>query len=58
MDLGITQKEAARRIGAGQWTVINWEKGRTWPALRFITEIGKFLGFDPFPQGDTEQKRR
>lgn len=31
LDLGITQKEVARRIGADQWTVINWEKGRATP---------------------------
>jgi DNA-binding XRE family transcriptional regulator len=44
MDLGITQKEAARRIGADQFTVINWEKGRTQPAVRFVPSILAFLG--------------
>lgn len=53
MDLGITQKEAARGIGADQWTVINWEKGLTQPAVRFVPGIIKFLGFDPFPRGET-----
>ncbi len=51
MDLGITQKEAAHRIGAGQFTVINWEKGRTEPAVRFLPAIMPFLGYDPFPEG-------
>jgi DNA-binding XRE family transcriptional regulator len=45
MDLGITQKEAARRIGADQWTVINWEKGRTKPTARFVPRILAFLSF-------------
>lgn len=52
MDLGITQKEAARRIGADQWTVINWEKGRTEPAVRFVPAIIRFLGEDPLPPGE------
>jgi DNA-binding XRE family transcriptional regulator len=43
MDLAITRKEAARRIGADQWTVINWEKGRTEPAVRFVPAITRFL---------------
>jgi len=51
MDLGITQKEAARRIGADQWTVINWEKGRTEPAVRFVPRVLAFLGFDPRSAG-------
>ena len=53
MDLGITQKETARRIGADQWTVINWEKGRTEPAVRFVPGIAAFLGFDPASPGTT-----
>lgn len=53
MDLGITQKDAARRIGADQWTVINWERGRTKPAVRFVPRIIRFLGFDPFPRGES-----
>ena len=51
MDLGITQKEAARRIGANQWTVINWEKGRTEPAVRFVPRIIQFLGYEPTGRG-------
>jgi len=57
MDLGVTQQEAARQIGADQWTVINWEKGRTEPAVRFTPAILRFLGYDPFPPGTTLQQR-
>jgi DNA-binding XRE family transcriptional regulator len=53
MDLGITQKEAARRIGADPWTIINWEKGRTEPTVRFVPRIIRFLGQDPFLPGET-----
>jgi DNA-binding XRE family transcriptional regulator len=51
IDLGLTQKEAAQRIGADQWTVINWEQGRTKPAVRFVPRILAFLGFDPQKTG-------
>jgi len=47
MDLGVTQKEAARRMGVDQWTVLNWEKCRTEPAQRFAPVILYFLGYDP-----------
>jgi transcriptional regulator with XRE-family HTH domain len=47
MDLGITQKEAARRLEVDQWTVINWERGRTRPARRALPRIARFLGSDP-----------
>jgi transcriptional regulator with XRE-family HTH domain len=57
MDLGITQKEAARLMGADQWTVINWEKGRTEPAARYVPRIVRFLGHDPFPRGTTLAQR-
>jgi DNA-binding XRE family transcriptional regulator len=57
MDLGMTQKEAAHRLGAGQWTVINWENGRTAPAIRFLPGINAFLGFDPFDLGTTFRQR-
>ena len=57
MDLGISQKEAARRIGADQWTVINWEKGRTEPAVRFVPGVLAFLGFDPRCPGTTFGER-
>jgi transcriptional regulator with XRE-family HTH domain len=57
MDLGITQKEAARRLGTDQFTLINWEKKRTEPAIRFVPGIVQFLGYDPFPKGVTLPER-
>jgi DNA-binding XRE family transcriptional regulator len=47
MDLGIFQREAASQIGADPWTIANWEKGKTKPAVRFIPRILTFLGYDP-----------
>jgi transcriptional regulator with XRE-family HTH domain len=57
MDLGITEKEAARRFGANQASLINWEKGRTEPAVRFLPRIIAFLGFDPSEAGSTFRLR-
>jgi len=57
MDLGITQKAAARQIGADQWTMINWEKDRTQLAIRFIPAVIRFLGYDPLPKGQTLGER-
>jgi len=57
MDLGITQVEAARQIGAGQFTVINWEKDRTPVSTRFVPAVVRFLGYDPFPKGQTLGER-
>jgi transcriptional regulator with XRE-family HTH domain len=47
MDLGITQKEVARRMEVDPWTVINWERGKTRPASRALPRIVQFLGNDP-----------
>ena len=43
IDLGLTQREVARRIGANPWTLGNWEKGKTQPAKRFIAAITDFI---------------
>ncbi len=34
-------------------TISNWELNRTSPALRFIPGLIRFLGYLPFPAGDT-----
>jgi transcriptional regulator with XRE-family HTH domain len=50
MDLGLTQKEVARQIGATVQTIENWEKGRTMPEARHYPQIFGFLGYDPRPK--------
>ena len=47
LDLGLLQKEAADHIGVDDWTIINWEKNRTTPPIRFWPNIIDFLGYDP-----------
>ncbi|WP_374683234.1 helix-turn-helix domain-containing protein [Accumulibacter sp.] len=48
-ELGLTQEEAAQRLGVSSWTVLNWEKGKTEPPVVSIPAILRFLGYDPFP---------
>jgi hypothetical protein len=40
---------AAQRIGADVFSLINWEKGETEPAIRFWPAIIAYLGYDPSP---------
>ena len=53
LDLCLLQREAAERIGVDPTTVTNWELSRTAPALRFIPSIIRFLGYVPFPPGQS-----
>jgi len=41
--LGITQGEAARRIGVDQGTLAKWERGEREPAGRFAERVEQFL---------------
>jgi transcriptional regulator with XRE-family HTH domain len=50
LELGLTQKEAADRLGVKPVTVLNWEKGKTDPPVGCILAIIGFLGYDPFPE--------
>ncbi len=47
LDLKLTQIEVAQRIGASEWTIINWELNRTTPMLHFVPKIIEFLGYNP-----------
>jgi DNA-binding transcriptional regulator YiaG len=44
---GLLQEAAADRLGVNTWTLGNWEKGHTKPALRLWPSIIEFLGYDP-----------
>ena len=48
LELGLEQRELARQLGADEMTVCNWEKGRTFPSIRFLPRIVRFLGYVPF----------
>ena len=49
MEQGLTQAQVGRELGTDEWTVGNWEKDRTLPAVRYFPAIFRFLGYDPFP---------
>ena len=46
----LLQREAAERIGADVFSLINWEQGHHEPAIRFWPGIIAFLGYDPSPE--------
>lgn len=57
LDLDLLQKEAAERIGVHTSTLMNWERGRTSPAVRQIPRIIAFLGYMPFAPGPSWPER-
>jgi transcriptional regulator with XRE-family HTH domain len=48
--MGLLQKEVAAQLGLDDCTVANWEKDRTYPAVRFLPRLIRYLGYDPFPK--------
>jgi transcriptional regulator with XRE-family HTH domain len=57
LDLGLLQKTVAEVIGCENLTIVNWEKNHTKPRINHMAGVVKFLGFDPFPKGDTLAQR-
>jgi transcriptional regulator with XRE-family HTH domain len=57
LDLGLLQKQVAKKIGVDESTIYNWERQRTLPEIRFIAPIIEFLGYDPFPEPELFQER-
>jgi transcriptional regulator with XRE-family HTH domain len=47
LDLALHQKDAAKRLGADETSVNNWEKNTKTTSLRFIPRIIAFLGYYP-----------
>jgi transcriptional regulator with XRE-family HTH domain len=45
---GLLQKEVANEIGVDPFTVLNWERGKCEPKIRFIPAITTFLGYCPW----------
>ena len=57
LDLGLLQRDVAERLSVDDTTVTNWELGRTGPALRFMPVLIRFLGYNPYPPGQSLAKR-
>ena len=53
LELGLTQKQAAKSLGVNPWTELNWETGQHEPPIRSMPAILRFLGYDPFPMPTT-----
>ena len=49
MDLGLQLKEVAAQLWSDQDSVVNWERGRNAPAIRYVPAILAFLAYDPQP---------
>jgi transcriptional regulator with XRE-family HTH domain len=49
----LPQKKVAASIGVTVSTVMNWEKNRSNPSLRFLPNIFEFLRYDPTEEGAT-----
>ena len=48
IDLELTQKQVAERLGVHEMTINNWETGRTVPVVRLVLRIIEFLGNTPY----------
>lgn len=57
LDLGLLQREAAKRIGCDQMTMVNWERGHTTPQVAHMAQIVAFLGFNPIQVGTSMAER-
>ena len=57
LELRLSQREAARRLGWSWRTFFNWENGKTKPAVEYIPAIIEFLGYDPYPPATNLSER-
>lgn len=48
--LKLGKKQAAARLGVTGATVGHWETGQTFPSVRGIAAVLRFLGYNPFPE--------
>jgi transcriptional regulator with XRE-family HTH domain len=59
LDLGLLQREVAKRIGVSSATAWQWEKNRTEPETRYVPAIVEFLGYlPPVPCGSFPEALR
>lgn len=47
--LGLSQKEAASRLGVDQGTLVKWERGEREPKGRFLDGVRRFLDTQYIP---------
>jgi DNA-binding XRE family transcriptional regulator len=47
LDRGLVQRQVAAAIGCHHASLLNWERGRREPELRYLPGILRFLGYEP-----------
>lgn len=57
LELDLRQKDVALRLRVNEWTIGNWEKDITTPAVRYYPRIIEFLGYYPFAAPQTLGER-
>src|SRR5579864_5880421 len=57
LDLGLRQVDVAKIVGCDEMTIVNWEKGHFTPRVNHMAGVTKFLGFNPFGEGDNLSQR-
>jgi DNA-binding transcriptional regulator YiaG len=57
LELMLTLKETGKLLATDEWSVINWEKGRTVPKVYRLPSIIRFLGYNPLPEPRTIAER-
>ncbi len=55
--LDLHQREAAEMLNVSPATLLHWEKGQTEPPVQAMPAICRFLGYSPFPDGQTVSER-
>ncbi len=50
LDLGLSQKDVALRLEVDQGKIWRWENNKTSPAMRDLSRIIAFLGYNPYPE--------
>lgn len=46
INAGLTQEEAARKLGVSEYSVSNWERGKTYPDIPALKKIEHLYGVD------------
>ena len=54
---GLTLGEVGTLLRVTEYSVFNWEHGRTQPAMAYFPAIFRFLGYDPSPEPRTVGER-
>ena len=50
LDLGLSQKDVALQLEVDKGKIWRWENNKTSPAMRDLSRIIVFLGYDPYPE--------